>query len=146
MQLERKHCGGDVIYDGIGWYRRYFTLDPEYRDKNIRIAFEGVMTSCKVYLNGYEIIENHGGYIGFIADLTGKINFDGNNVLAVRVSAEYDPLTPPGKPQSDLDFYYYSGIYRDVEMIISDKLYVTDPLEENEIAGGGVFVCLLYTS
>lgn len=25
-------------------------------------------------------------------------------------------------------------------MIISDKLYVTDPLEENEIAGGGVFV------
>ena len=140
MQLERKHCGGDVIYDGIGWYRRYFTLDPEYRDKNIRIAFEGVMTSCKVYLNGYEITENHGGYIGFIADITGKVNFDGNNVLAVRVSAEYDPLTPPGKPQSDLDFYYYSGIYRDVEMIISDKLYVTDPLEENEIAGGGVFV------
>ena len=140
MQLERKHCGGDVIYDGIGWYRRYFTLAPEYKDKNIRIAFEGVMTSCKVYLNGHEITENHGGYIGFIADITGMVNFDGNNVLAVRVSAEYDPLTPPGKPQSDLDFYYYSGIYRDVGMIISDKLYVTDPLEENEIAGGGVFV------
>ena len=26
MQLEKKHCGGDVIYDGIGWYRRYFRL------------------------------------------------------------------------------------------------------------------------
>lgn len=21
MQLEKKHCGGDIIYDGIGWYR-----------------------------------------------------------------------------------------------------------------------------
>ena len=26
MQLEPKHCGGNSIYDGIGWYRRYFTL------------------------------------------------------------------------------------------------------------------------
>ena len=24
MQLEMKHCGGNSIYDGIGWYRRYF--------------------------------------------------------------------------------------------------------------------------
>ena len=22
MQLEKKHCGGNAIYDGIGWYRR----------------------------------------------------------------------------------------------------------------------------
>lgn len=140
MQLERKHCGGDVIYDGIGWYRRYFTISSAYKNKNIRVAFEGVMTSCKVYINGCETTENQGGYIGFVADITDKVNFDGNNVLAVRVSAEYDPLTPPGKPQEGLDFYYYSGIYRDVDLIISDKLHVTDPLEENEVAGGGVFV------
>lgn len=26
MQLEKKHCGGDIIYDGVGWYRRYFKV------------------------------------------------------------------------------------------------------------------------
>lgn len=140
MQLEKKHCGGDIIYDGVGWYRRYFTLSPDYKDKNIGISFEGVMTACQVYLNGELITIHHGGYIGFMADITGRVDFGGNNVLALRVSAEYDSLTPPGKPQGKLDFYYYSGIYRDVKMVISDKVYVTDPLQENEVAGGGVFI------
>lgn len=39
-----------------------------------------------------------------------------------------------------MDFYYYSGIYRDVEMVISDPLHITHALEEDEVAGGGIFV------
>lgn len=140
MQLETKHCGGNSIYDGIGWYRRYFKLPAEYKGKRIAISFEGVMTNCDVYLNGEKITTHHGGYMGFVADLTDRINWDGNNILAVRVSAEYDPLTPPGKPQDKMDFYYYSGIYRDVSMVITDKVYITDPLQEDIIAGGGQFV------
>ncbi|KKB53980.1 glycoside hydrolase family 2 TIM barrel-domain containing protein [Parabacteroides gordonii] len=140
MQLETKHCGGNSIYDGIGWYRRYFKLPAEYKGKRIVVSFEGVMTNCDVYLNEEKITTHHGGYMGFVADLTDRINWDGNNILAVRVSAEYDPLTPPGKPQDKMDFYYYSGIYRDVSMVITDKVYITDPLQENIIAGGGQFV------
>lgn len=140
MQLETKHCGGNSIYDGIGWYRRYFKLPAEYKGKRIAVSFEGVMTNCDVYLNEEKITTHHGGYMGFVADLTDRINWDGNNILAVRVSAEYDPLTPPGKPQDKMDFYYYSGIYRDVSMVITDKVYITDPLQENIIAGGGQFV------
>lgn len=140
MQLETKHCGGNSIYDGIGWYRRYFKLPAEYKGKHIAVSFEGVMTNCDVYLNEEKITTHHGGYMGFVADLTERINWDGNNILAVRVSAEYDPLTPPGKPQDKMDFYYYSGIYRDVSMVITDKVYITDPLQEDIIAGGGQFV------
>lgn len=140
MQQETKHCGGNSIYDGIGWYRRYFKLPAEYKGKHIAVSFEGVMTNCDVYLNEEKITTHHGGYMGFVADLTERINWDGNNILAVRVSAEYDPLTPPGKPQDKMDFYYYSGIYRDVSMVITDKVYITDPLQEDIIAGGGQFV------
>ena len=61
-------------------------------------------------------------------------------MIALRVSAEHDALTPPGKPQDRLDFYYYSGIYRDVNMIVSDKLHITDELEADKVAGGGLFV------
>ncbi len=140
MQLEKKHCGGNGIYDGIGWYRRYFKLPDTYQGKRIVISFEGVMTSCDVFINEEKITTHHGGYMGFIADISDKIKWNDNNVLAVRVSAEYDPLTPPGKPQEKMDFYYYSGIYRDVNMVITDPLHITDALEENEIAGGGIFV------
>ena len=140
MQLEMKHCGGNSIYDGVGWYRRYFKLPAKYKDKRVVVSFEGVMTNCDVYLNGQKVTEHHGGYMGFVADLTDRIDWNGNNVLAVRVSAEPDPLTPPGKPQDKMDFYYYSGIYRDVRMVITDKVYITDPLEEDLVAGGGQFV------
>lgn len=140
MQLETKHCGGNSIYDGIGWYRRYFKLPAKYKDKRVVVSFEGVMTNCDVYLNEEKITTHHGGYMGFVADLTDRVDWDGNNVLAVRVSAGYDPLTPPGKPQDRMDFYYYSGIYRDVKMVITDKIYITDPLQEDKVAGGGQFV------
>ncbi|WP_288206214.1 glycoside hydrolase family 2 TIM barrel-domain containing protein [uncultured Parabacteroides sp.] len=140
MQLETKHCGGNSIYDGVGWYRRYFKLPETDKDKRIVVSFEGVMTNCDVYLNGKKITEHHGGYMGFVADLTDHVDWNGNNVLAVRVSAEHDPLTPPGKPQDKMDFYYYSGIYRDVRMVITDKIHITDPLQEEIVAGGGQFI------
>ncbi|MCE8824805.1 DUF4982 domain-containing protein [Bacteroides fragilis] len=140
MQLEKKHCGGDIIYDGVGWYRRTFRVSSQYKDKQIKISFEGVMNACEVYLNGQKISAHRGGYVGFVTDITTRINWDRDNLLAVRVSAEYDPLTPPGKPQAGMDFYYYSGIYRDVEMVISDPLHITHALEEDEVAGGGIFV------
>lgn len=140
MQLEKKHCGGNAIYQGIGWYRRYFKIPESYKSKRITVSFEGVMTSCDVFLNGKKVKDNYGGYIGFVADITDLIDFNGNNLLAIRVSAEYDPLTPPGKPQGKMDFYYYSGIYRDVNMVITDKLHISDAVDEGITAGGGVFI------
>ena len=140
MQLEQKHCGGNIIYDGQGWYRRLFTVGNEYKDKRITLQFEGVMKNCIVWLNGEEVGRNNGGYIGFTVDLTGRVKFNEPNLLAVRVDASDDPLTPPGKPQGDMDFYYYSGIYRDVRMLITDRLWITDPLAGNIRSGGGVFV------
>lgn len=140
MQLEKKHCGGNAIYDGIGWYRRYFTVKPAYEGKRIAVRFEGVMTSCDVYLNGEQVATHHGGYLGFEVNLTGKVRFGQTNVLALRVSAQDDPLTPPGKPQKNLDFYYHSGIYRDVELVMTDQVHVTDPLHGGAPGAGGVFI------
>ena len=99
------------------------------------------MNCCDVFINGNKVTTHHGGYVGFTVDISRFVKFHGeNNLLAVRVSAEYDSLTPPGKPQDRLDFYYYSGIYRDVKMVVTDKLHISDELEVDEVAGGGIFV------
>ena len=140
MQLEKKHCGGDVIYDGIGWYRRYFKLPENYAGKRIAVSFEGVMNACELFVNGHKVTEHKGGYVGFTSDISDYVNWNDDNLLALRVSAAYDSLTPPGKPQDRLDFYYYSGIYRDVKMVVTDKLHISDELEADEVAGGGLFI------
>lgn len=139
MRLENKHCGGNVIYQGIGWYRRYFTL-PKNRDKRVFLQFEGVMTDCDVYVNGNHVCEHFGGYMGFEADITDYLIAGKDNLLAVRVSAEPDPLTPPGKPQGSMDFYYYSGIYRNVRLVLKDNVHITDPLSGDDVSGGGIFI------
>ena len=141
MRLEKKHNNTtNGVYKGIGWYRKYFTLDESYQQKKLQLKFEGVMTDSDIYLNGEKIYTRNGGYVGFTIDITDKVKFGEENVLAVRVSNADNADTPPGKPDSRLDFHYYGGIYRDVELEVSEKTYVTDELAAGEVAGGGIFV------
>ncbi|WP_052446853.1 discoidin domain-containing protein [Candidatus Soleaferrea massiliensis] len=141
MRLEKKHAGNaNSVYQGIGWYRRYFVVDASYEGKQINIDFEGVMTDSDIYLNGEKLYTRNGGYIGFSVDITDRVKFGETNVLAVRVSSLDNRDTPPGKPLSGLDFHYYGGIYRDVELRITDNLHITDALQADETASGGVFV------
>ena len=140
MRLEPKHCGGNIIYQGIGWYRRYFVVDESRQNQKVYLNFEGVMTNCTVYINGQKVTDHFGGYMDFEVDATPYIKWGETNVVAVRVSAEHDPLTPPGKPQEGMDFNYYSGIYRDVYLEYRNRLHVTNPISANTEAGGGIFV------
>ena len=141
MRLEKKHCSGaDQVYQGIGWYRRYLTIPTEWKGKRVVLDFEGVMMDSMIYLNGCEIGQRHGGYIGFSLDITDFVRWGETNVLALKVSNKDNPDTPPGKPLANLDFHYYGGIYRDVVLRVTDPLHITDPLAAGKTAGGGVFV------
>ena len=42
--------------------------------------------------------------------------------------------------QETLDFAYFGGIYRDCWMIAHNRVFITDPNYEAEVAGGGLFV------
>ncbi|MFE7598664.1 discoidin domain-containing protein [Streptomyces sp. NPDC057494] len=140
MRLERKRPSVYDVFAGIGWYRRYFRIDPEDRGRRLSVVFDGVQTDCAVYLNGEKLAEHAGGSMGFVVDVTEKVRPEGDNVLAVRVSNLDDPVTPPGKPRDQLGFLTFGGIYRGVTLRITDPVHVSDPLQEDTVAGGGVFV------
>ncbi|HEY9259932.1 glycoside hydrolase family 2 TIM barrel-domain containing protein [Chitinophaga sp.] len=140
MRIEKKHNGGNTVYQGVGWYRRYFRLPASYRNKRITICFDGVQTTAEVYLNGRKIATHTGGYMGFVVDISRQVDFQKDNVLAVRVTNTDNPQVPPGKPQSKLDFNYFGGIYRNVSLLATEKVFISHPLEANKIAGGGVFI------
>lgn len=96
------------------WYRKHFSLDESYRDKRITLFFEGVATSCEVYVNGCFAARNFCGYNSFEADITNIVDFDRENVVAVYVKTE------------DIESWWYAGggIYRKVYLEISDNVAV----------------------
>ncbi len=81
-----------------------------------------------------------GGYLPLYIDVTGKALYGKENCLLIRLNNNDNPVIPPGKPIKDLDFNFYSGIYRNVWLIKQNKLYITDAVSTNLVNGGGVLL------
>jgi beta-galactosidase len=96
------------------------------------------MHDAIIYLNGVEIERHTGGYLPFYVNLTDDLNYGKENEILVRLDNRENPAIPPGKPLNELDFLYYSGLYRNVSLYVTDKLHITSPLESHAILGGGV--------
>ena len=132
---------GGRNYQGPAWYRKHFKIDSSLRGKLVNIYFEAAMGKTVVYLNGQKVREHWGGYLPFSIELTQYgVKAGDKCLLAVMTDNSDDKNYPPGKKQSTLDFAYHGGIYRDVWMIATSQVHLTDPNEANHIAGGGVFV------
>ncbi len=140
LELIPSEASGGVNYQGPAWYRKHFTLADSLKGRQFKLHFEGVMGKCKVWLNGELITEHFGGYLPFSADLTNKIQFGKENVIAVLADNSDDPDFPPGKPQAVLDFSYFGGIYRDVWLVTTNDVFVSNANDENIVAGGGIIV------
>ena len=125
-------------FQGDCIYRKTF-LCPLKKDEKAFLYFEGVMMTATVYLNGTKITTHEGGYLPFNVDLTSALK-RGKNVIEVRVNNDDNPQIPPGKPIKDLDFNYYGGIYRNVKLIKTKEIHITNAVHENIPGSGGVFV------
>lgn len=96
---------GALPIDGIGWYRKTFTLTPHDTRRYYSIEFDGAMANSRVWLNGHELGGRPYGYIGFAFDLTPYLRSDGAaNVIAVRLAPEANSSR----------WYPGAGIYRNV--------------------------------
>ncbi len=110
---------------GIGWYRKSFKADSAWIGQKVLLDFEGIMLHGDAYLNGKLIGGTDYGYLGFEADISNSINYEGNNILAVRAST--------GEKGSSR-WYTGGGLFRDVHLVIKNKisvarngLYITTP-------------------
>ena len=127
-------------WQGISFYRKFFTLDKSDVSKHIAIRIDAAMNLADVYLNGKYLLTHKGGYLSIYIDITDKALYGKENCLLIRLNNHDDLTIPPGKPIKDLDFNFYSGIYRNAWLIKKNKIYITDAVDANKENGGGVIL------
>ena len=142
--LEVTDYMANTWYRGIGWYRKSFDLNETDENKNINLYFEGVKTIAEVWINGVKLDTHYGGYDPFNYDLTDHLNFEGENIIAVKVDNSYQENVAPEKPDgSYIGFNMFGGIYRDVHLIKTEKVYIPEAIHswnDNWSEQGGIFV------
>lgn len=108
---------GAFLPQGIGWYRKHFTLPVSDSARRVFIDFDGVMANSDVWINGFHLGHRPNGYVSFQYDLSGHLHFgpQTQNVLAVRVD---DSLQPASR------WYQGAGIYRHVRLVVTDPVHL----------------------
>lgn len=140
-QLMPAEASGCRNYQGVVWYRKHFRMPLETAGRDVTLHFEAIMGKQIIYVNGHKVKEHEGGYLPITINLT-QLGYGAGDecLIAVQADNSDDKNYPPGKKQMTLDFAYHGGIYRDVWLIAKNKVAITDALEENKVAGGGIFV------
>lgn len=97
-----------------GVYRRTFTVPAGWKDRRIRLIFDGVMTDARVLVNGVQAGPVHvGGYYRFEFDVTKLVKFGEQNAIEVAV-AEASANVDTERGERRADYWDFSGIFRPV--------------------------------
>lgn len=99
---------------GTGVYRKHFDAPRQYRDKVMKIMFDGIYRCSDVWINGHHLGFRPNGFLGIEYDLTAYLK-DKNNLLEVRVDHSRHLSSRS---------YSGSGIYRHVWLKILDKVHI----------------------
>lgn len=97
-----------------GLYKYEFTVPAGWKKKQVFIVFEGSMTDTEVRINGQLAGPVHqGAFYRFRYDISGLLNFSGNNLLEVTVSKE-SANESINRAERMSDYWVFGGIFRPV--------------------------------
>ena len=106
--------------NATGFYRRTINIPATWKDKRVFVHFDGVYSAAVVWVNGK--------YVGYSQDSNTDAEFDitdfvetGDNQLSVRVYRWCDGSYLEGQ-----DMWHLSGIHRDVYLVATPKVFVSD--------------------
>jgi beta-galactosidase len=108
---------GGYFPAGTAWYRKTFKVPIELKGKLASIYFEGVYMNSEIFINGKSLGVYPYGYSSFSYDLTPYLEYDKENVIAVRVD---------NSQQVNSRWYSGSGIYRHVWVYVTEPVHVAN--------------------
>lgn len=121
--------------DETGLYRYQFKVPAKWKDMQVSIVFEGVMTDTEVKINDIPAGDIHqGGFYRFSYDITDKLNFGKKNNLEVKVWKE-SANKSVNAAERRADWWLYGGIYRPVYLKAMPKTHI-ERIAVNAMANG----------
>ncbi|KAI0841477.1 glycoside hydrolase family 2 protein [Hypoxylon sp. FL0890] len=105
---------GRLPVQGVAWYRRKITVNPEDDGKLIYLDIDGAMSYAMVWLNGNLVGGWPYGYSSFRLDLTPYLESGQDNQLAIRLD----------NPVDSSRWYPGGGIYRNIWLTKVDRIHV----------------------
>jgi beta-galactosidase len=111
---------GEKVNYGTAWYQGDLRIDGDISDKEYFIRFEGVGQYAELYINSKYVGEHLGSYSAFAFNITNFLLGDTINRIQVKVNNELND----SYPKDNFLFGIYGGIYRDVNLIITDKVHI----------------------
>ncbi len=97
---------------GKAWYRKHLVLADSLRGRRVLLDFGGIMYVGDVYLNGENVGSTDYGYVGFEIDVTDKLKWGEENVIAVKADTR--------NPENSR-WYTGGGLFRDVRLVATNK-------------------------
>lgn len=123
-----------VKFNPVASYVKYFTVPEDMKGERLVLRLNGVESGYALWLNGE--------YVGYSEDSFDPAEFEltpyvreGENKLAIRVWKWV-----AGSWCEDQDFFRFSGIFRDIELIAIPKMHVWDVsaiAKPDEVLGTG---------
>jgi hypothetical protein len=116
--LSRSVDGGQGVHSGyipggVFAYTKSFEAPDEWRDKTVRIEFEGVYRDATVYINGDFAGHEANGYAAFVIDADPFLRFGETNTITVEARVHRDSR-----------WYTGGGIYRPVHLLVDDPVHI----------------------
>lgn len=108
---EGVHSG--YIPGGVFEYSKTFDVPLQWRDKSVRVEFEGVYRDASVYINGDFAVHEANGYTAFVVDADPFLRFGEPNTITVEA-----------RVHKDSRWYTGGGIYRPVHLIVADPVHI----------------------
>ncbi len=99
---------------GQGYYQKEFELPKEWKNKQIRLKFDAVYETVKVWLNGSFLGEHVGGYTPFEFNITNKVDFSKSNTVIVMADNTYKRGA----------WWAWGGISRAVSLVANEDIRI----------------------
>jgi hypothetical protein len=121
------------IYEGIlGMYRRNVNISNLTKGEQLFITLHSVYWSGRVFINGIEVGETHGGYLPSRFNITEAIK-QGNNEVAVIIDTRFSTR---GAFKRLNEFYWnWGGLDQEVEIEKHPAVSMTDLRAEGSMSG-----------
>lgn len=108
-----------------GKYRYKFDVPSDWKDKTVRLVFDGSMTDTEVFINGKSAGEIHqGAFYQFKYDITPLLKFGESNLLEVTVSKVSTNQSVNNAERFNVDYWVFGGIFRPVFLEVLPKNFI----------------------